>query len=191
MVFSDIEKKYNLKKYKLIPIGWSAGCYLALYFAQLYSELCKYVILLDSALWTPNNMKFGLKMLYDNIKNIYPITNKNYKKMLDNWKINHKDIEDAYKINDINNYIRTHFIRNILNPELLVPTIAFINIQEPEKDEWSKDFNNKRRLQEMNILKRINPKNYVPYIFTNKTHYIFNKKIASNKIITIIKKYLL
>jgi hypothetical protein len=111
--------------------------------------------------------------------------------MLDNWKINHKDIEDAYKINDINNYIRTHFIRNILNPELLVPTIAFINIQEPEKDEWSKDFNNKRRLQEMNILKRINPKNYVPYIFTNKTHYIFNKKIASNKIITIIKKYLL
>ena len=81
-----IKKKYNLKKYKLIPIGWSAGCYLALYFAQLYNKLCKYVILLDSALLTRNNMKFRLKMLYNNIKNIYPITDKNYKKLLDNWK---------------------------------------------------------------------------------------------------------
>lgn len=191
MIFSDIKKKYNLKKYKIIPIGWSAGCYLALYFSQLYSELCKCVILLDSALWTTNNIKFRLQMLYNNIKNIYPITNKNYKKMLDNWKINNKDIEDAYKINDINNYIRTHFIHNNLNLKLSVPTIAFINMQEPEKNEWSEDFNNKRRLQEMNILKRINSKNYIPYIFTNKTHYIFNKETASNKIITIIKKYLL
>ena len=166
MVLSDIKKRYNLKKYKLIPIGWSTGCYLALYFAQLYSKLCKCVILLDSALFTHNNMKFRLKMLYDNIKNIYPITNKNYKKLLDNWKINNKDIEDAYKINDINNYIRSYFIYNNLDIKFIIPTIAFINIQEPEKDEWSEDFNNKRRLQEMNILKRINPKNYISYIFT-------------------------
>ena len=70
----------------------------------IYYKLCKCVILLDSALLTPNNMKFRLKMLYDNIKNVYPITNKNYKKLLDNWKVNNKDIEDAYKINDINLY---------------------------------------------------------------------------------------
>lgn len=129
-------------------------------------------------------------MLYDNIKNIYPITNKNYKKLLDNWKINNKDIEDAYKINDINNYIRSYFIHNNLDIKFIVPIISFINIQEPEKDEWSEDFNNKRRLQEMNILKRINPKNYISYIFTNKTHYIFNKKTSTNKIIMIIKKYM-
>ena len=88
-------------------------------------------------------------------------------------------------------YIRTLFIFKNLKLKLLIPTIAFINIQEFEKDEWSEDFNNKRRLQEINILKKINPKNYIPYIFTNKTHYIFNKKSASNKIIMIIKKYLL
>ena len=191
IVFSEIKKRYNLEKYKLIPMGWSAGCYLALYFAQLYSKLCKCVILLDSALFTPNNMKFRLKMLYDNIKNIYPITNKNYKKLLDNWKINNKDIEDAYKINDINNYIRSYFIHNNLNLQFNVPTIAFINIQEPEKDEWSEDFNNKRRLQEIKVLLKINPTNYIPHIVKNKTHYIFNKKSGSNKIIMIIKKYLL
>lgn len=191
IVLSDIKKKYNLKKYKLIPIGWSACCYLALYFAQLYSKLCKCVILLDSALFTPNNMKFILKMLYDNIKNIYPITNKNYKKLLDNWKINNKDIEDSYKINDINNYIRSYFIHNNLNLKFIVPIIAFINIQEPEKNEWSEDFNNKRRLQEIKVLLKINPTNYIPHILKNKTHYIFNKKSGSNKIIMIIKKYLL
>lgn len=104
-------------------------------------------------------------MLYNDIKNIYPITNKNYKKLLNNWKINHKDIEDGYKINDINAYIRSYFIYKNLNLNFIVPTIAFINIQEPEKDEWVENFNNKRRLQEMNILKRINKKNYIPYIF--------------------------
>lgn len=189
-VFSDIKKKYDIKKYKLVPVGWSAGCYLALYFAQLYSELCKCVILLDSALLTPNNIKFRLKLFYKNIKDIYPISDQNYKKMLDNWKNDHTNVEDAYKINYINNYIRTLFIQKNLKLRLSVPTIAFINLQEPEKDEWSDDFNNKRRIQEMNILKKINPINYIPYIFKNKTHYIFNKKSASNKIITIIEKYL-
>uniref|UniRef100_A0A6C0BAV9 Uncharacterized protein n=1 Tax=viral metagenome TaxID=1070528 RepID=A0A6C0BAV9_9ZZZZ len=132
-------------------------------------------------------MKFRLKMLYNSIKNIYPITDKNYKKLLDNWKINNKNIEDAYKINDINNYIRYYFIHNNLNLKFAVPTIAFINIQEPEKDEWSEDFNNKRRLQEINILKIINPTNYIPHIVKNKTHYIFNKKSGSDNIIKIIK----
>lgn len=190
MVFSNIKKKYDLKKYKLIPIGHSAGCYLALYFAQLYSELCKCVVLLDSALWTPNNMKCRLKIYYNLTKDIYPLTNKNYKKLLNNWKINHTDIEDGYKIDAINIYIRSIFIHENLNLKLSVPTIAFINIQEPEKDEQDEIFNNKRRLQEMNILKRINTSNYIPYIFKNKTHYIFNKKSAANKIINIIKNYL-
>lgn len=190
MIFSDIKKKYNLKQYYIIPVGWSAGCYLALYFAQLYSELCKCVVLLDSALWTLNNMKTRLKILYNYIKDIYPITNKNYKKLLNNWKINHKDIEDAYRINNINIYIRSKFIYQNLNLKLSVPTIAFINIQEPERNEWDEIFNNKRRLQEMNILKRINTSNYIPYIFKNKTHHIFNKKSSANKIINIIKNYL-
>lgn len=190
MVFSNLKRKYNLKKYNCVPIGWSAGAYLALYFAQVYFHLCKCVILLDPALMTPNNINFRLKMLHNNIKNIYPITTQNYKKILNNWKKNHTDIEHAYKINDINNYIRTDFIHKNLNLKLAVPTIAFINIQKIEKDEWSEDFNNKRRIQEMNVLLRTNPTQYIPYIFENMSHYIFNKKSAAKKIIKIIKEFL-
>jgi len=153
LIYKELNEKYDLKKYNLIPVGWSAGCYLALYFSQIYSKLCNCVILLDSALWTPNNIKFRLKMLYNDIKTIYPITNQNYKKMLNQWKINHSDIEEAYRINSLNNYLRTLFISKNLNLKLDIPTISFINIQEKEKDEWSEDFNNKRRIQEMNILK--------------------------------------
>ena len=108
MVYDDIKEKYkNSNDYKFIPIGWSAGCYFALYFAQIYSTQCIHVILLDSALWTPNNMKIRLKVVDDGI---YPITNAKYKKMLHNWKTNQTDVEDAYKINNLNNYIRSLFI---------------------------------------------------------------------------------
>ena len=76
MVYDDIQAKYNIEEYKFIPIGWSAGCMLALYFSQVYSAQCIHVILLDSALWTPNNMKIRLKIVDDGI---YPITNSKYK----------------------------------------------------------------------------------------------------------------
>ena len=186
MVYNDLHKKYKkINEYKFIPIGWSAGCYLALYFAQKYSSQCKNVVLLDPALWTPNNMKIRLKILDDYI---YPITNEKYKKMLQRWKINHTDSEDAYKINNLNNYIRSLFISQHLKLELPVKTIAFVNIQKPEKDEWSKDFNNKRRLEEVKILEKHNPENYEAVIFTNKSHYIFNKIQPAKKIILKIKE---
>ena len=93
--------------------------------------------------------------------------------MLENWKTNNTDVEDAYKINSLNNYIRSLFISEHLKLELPDPTLAFVNLQEPEKDEWSKDFNNKRRLAEVKILEKHNHDNYKAIIFTNKTHYIF------------------
>jgi predicted peptidase len=41
-VYDDIIIKYkNIDKYKFIPIGWSAGGYLALYFSQIYYKKCK------------------------------------------------------------------------------------------------------------------------------------------------------
>ena len=47
MVYNDIKTKYkNSDEYKFIPIGHSAGCLLALYFAQLYSSQCTHVVLL-------------------------------------------------------------------------------------------------------------------------------------------------
>ena len=185
MIYDDMKTKYkNIKDYKFIPIGFSAGCYLALYFAQIYSSQCINVILLDSALWTPNNMKIRLKVVDDGI---YPITNAKYKKMLNDWKTNHTDVEDAYKINSLNNYIRSLFISEHLKLELPVPTLAFVNIQKPEKDEWSTDFNNKRRLAEVKTLEKNNPDNYKAIIFTNKTHYIYDKIQPAKAIIKEIK----
>jgi hypothetical protein len=183
MVYDDIKNnlrinKKNVDEYKFIPIGFSAGGYLALYFAQVYASQCIHVILLDSSLFTPNNMKARLKMLEDGInKSDKSISNAKYKKMLENWKTNNTDIEDAYKISYLNNYIRTLFISQHLKLELPVPTLAFVNIMKPEGDEWSKDFNNKRRLEEVKILKKHNKTshNYKAIIFTNKTHYIFDK----------------
>ena len=189
MVYDDIHKKYkNINEYKFIPIGWSAGCFLALYFSQIYSLQCFRVILLDSALWTPNNMKIRLKVVDDGI---YPITNSKYKKMLEELKINNLvDVENVYKINNIHNYIRSLFISQHLKLELSVPTISFVNIQKPEKDEYSNDFNNKRRLKEIKILEKYNPENYKAIIFTNKTHYIFNMIQPAKEIIKYIKMLL-
>lgn len=185
MVYNKIQSKYNIADYKFIPIGWSAGCYLALYFAQVFSTQCIHVVLLESALWTPNNMKVRLNLVDGGL---YPITNVKYKTMLQKWKTNQKDVEDAWKINSLNNYIRSLFISQHLNLELRVPTLAFVNIQKPEGEEWSKDFNNKRRIAEVNILKKHNPENYKAIFFVNKTHYIFDKLQPAKDIIKQIRR---
>ena len=188
MVYDDIKTKYkNIKDYKFIPMGWSAGCMIALYFAQVYSTQCIQVVLLDSSLWTPNNMKIKLKELKHLSKDLYPITNTKYKKMLHNLKTNHTSIEDILKIYYLNGYIMVLFMSTHLKLELPVPTLSFVNIQEPEGDSWSNEFNNKRRLAEVKILEKHNPDNYKAIIFTNKTHYIFDKIQPAKAIIKEIK----
>ena len=192
IVYNDLLNKYkNLKDYKIIPVGFSAGCYLALYFAQVYSSLCKCVILLDPALWTKDNMKLRLKSLKnDKAGYLYPITNSQYNQILNKLKNKNIDIEDIYKINNIHNIIRSEFIAKKLKLSLPIKTLAFVNIQKPEKDEKSKDFNNKTRLEEVKILQKLNPENYKAYIFENKNHYIFNKKQPAKEIIKEIKNIL-
>ena len=187
MVYDNIQTKYNIEEYKFIPMGWSAGCMLALYFAQVYSEQCIHVVLLDSTLWTPNNMKIKLKELKHLSKDLYPITNAKYKKILQGLKENHTNTEDILKIYYLNGYIKALFISQHLKLKLPVPTLAFVNMQEPEGDSWSKDFNNNRRMAEINILKKHNPDNYKAIIFTNKTHYIFDKIQPAKAIIKEIK----
>ena len=185
MVYDAVQAKYKrLEDYKFVPIGFSAGCFLALYFAQIYSAQCLRVVLLDSALWTPDNMKIRLKVVDDGT---YPITNATYKKMLKDWKNNHSDFEHAYSISNLNNYIRSLFISQHLSLALPVPTLAFVNIQHPESGEWSIDFNNKRRKAEVKVLKKHNPENYKAVIFKNKTHYIFNLIQPAKEIIKQIK----
>lgn len=184
-IFNDIKTKYV--DYKLVPIGWSAGAYLAYYFAQKYHRYCKLCVLLDPCGITPKNINLRLKDLYNDIENIYPITNNNFKLMLEKWKIDSNDKEDAYKLLYLTLYIRTLFIRNKLNLKLPVRTISFVNIQKPEKSEYSLEFNNETRLREIEILKNKNPQNFSAYIFENKTHYIFNEKQPAKKIISVIR----
>ena len=188
MVYDNIQEKYkNIKDYKFIPIGWSAGCMLALYFAQVYSEQCIHVVLLDSTLWTPNNMKIKLKELKHLSKDLYPITNTKYKKILQGLKENHTNTEDILKIYYLNGYIKALFISQHLKLKLPVPTLAFVNMQEPEGSSWSNEFNNNRRMAEIKILKKHNPDNYTAIIFTNKTHYIFDMIEPAKEIIEQIK----
>ena len=68
-----------------------------------------------------------------------------------------------------------------------MPTLAFVNMQEPEGDSWSNEFNNHRRTAEIKILKKHNPENYTAIIFKNKTHYIFDMIEPAKEIIKQIK----
>ena len=184
MVYEDIQSKYkNLDEYKFIPIAWSAGGYMALYFAQVYSSQCMHVVLLDPTVITPNNIEKRLKE-YNNV--MYPITNAKYKKMLQDLKINQTD-EYVNEINKINHYIRTLFISKHLKLKLPVPTLAFVNIQKPEGYEYPRDFNDNKRIIEVKTLEKLNPENYKAIIFINKTHYIFDKIQPAKEIIKQIK----
>jgi hypothetical protein len=190
MVHNDIMNKYkNIKEYKFFPIGWSAGCLFALYFAQKYKKQCIHCILLDSVLWTPDNMKLRLESIDESGINDKPVSNKKFKKMLEQWKSS-GNIEDMYKINDVSHHIRSTFFSKHLKLRLPVSTTSFINIQKPEKNEWSKDFNNKNKLSEIKILKEHNPDKYEAVIFTNQTHYIFDNIEPATKIIKKITKIL-
>ena len=121
----------------------------------------------------------------DDLKNTkYPITNAQYKKLLQEWKTKGY-IEDANKIQNINHYIRSLFFSKHLKLQLSVPTLAFVNIQEPEGNILNIAFTNKLKLEEVNILEKHN--NYKAIIFTNKTHYIFNMIQPANIIIKEIK----
>ena len=193
MVYEDIQRKYkNLDNYKFIPIGFSIGGLFALYFCQKYTSQCLHCILLDPTLWTPNNMKLRLNNIYNyrlNKSNINykQITNKKFKKMLQDWKDCHTDIEDMYLINDISHMIRSSYFSKHLKLKLSVPTTSFVNIEKPEKQSVPKDFNNKTKLNEIKILEKHNPDKYKAFVFINKTHYVFYDIQPATKIIKYIK----
>lgn len=133
IVYEDIKSKYKIKKYQFIPIGWSAGGYLALYFSQLYSSQCKMCILLDSALITKQNLNLRLKSFEDDKidKLVYPIRNNKYIKLLNELKINKND--GWKKIITTSNYIRTLFAKNNINTKFKIPVMSFVYISKPEK----------------------------------------------------------
>ena len=91
MIYNDICLKYkNIEEYKFIPIGWSMGGGMALYFCQKYKQQCIHCILLDPLYITPTNMLLQLKNMLLQLKNISVdntnITNNKLQKMLYNLK---------------------------------------------------------------------------------------------------------
>jgi len=63
-----------------------------------------------------------------------------------------------------------------------------VNFQEPEKDEWSEDFNNLTRLDEIRTLQSYNGRDmYEPFVLKNKSHFVFNKKKPASQIVNVIK----
>ena len=132
-------------------------------------------------------MKLRLQTINNSGINDTPNTDIKLRKMLDGWKHTHTNIDDMYLINAICHNVRSTFFSKHLKLKLPVPTLSFVNIQEPEGDEHSNDFNNNRRMAEIKILKKHNPDNYTAIIFTNKTHYIFDMIEPAKEIIEQIK----
>ena len=60
-------------------------------------------------------MKLRLEEIDSSKINNKPVSNTKFKQMLKNWKNNHTNIEDMYKINDVCHHIRTTFKSKIIN----------------------------------------------------------------------------
>ena len=168
-----------MKKYKFIPIGWSLGSGLALFFCQKYSQQCIHCIILDPIYITKKDMPSELKDL-DNTS----ITNTKLQKMLNNLKKNNTE-ENLNLLVEIIYYIIYKFYNKHLNLKLPVKTSSFINIYNPPEYKWQKD-NNKNRLNEIKILKKLNPDNFSSIIFENKTHMLYDKIQPAKQIIKYI-----
>ena len=172
-IYTDIKKKYDLTKYKLIPIGWSAGGLFALYFAQVYHANCSRIILLDPVLWTKSNMpRLLARLKHDTVK----LTPNVLKQLL---------LSKSYNIiKDSGNYMRALFFGKRLNVKLPVNTIAFVNFEKPEHEKHilSDYFTNKRKSIEIDVLTKANP-NYQAIILKNKTHCVFDMVLPAKLII--------
>jgi hypothetical protein len=181
IVYNDIIKKYrNISNYKLIPIGWSIGGLLALYFAQKYKSKCAHIILLDPTVFTPKNIKLRLKNINSTGINKSSISNEQFKKMLKRLK--NKDIkiigDDVRELGDIIIYKRLMFISKHLKLTLPVPTTSFVNMQDADGLEWKKI-----KTREIKTLKAYNPTKFKTVVFINKGHHVFNKIKPAKKII--------
>ena len=175
-IYADIKKKYDLTKYTLIPVGWSAGGLFALYFAQVCHANCSRAILLDPVLWTkPNMPRLLARLKHDTIK----LTPNVLKQLLLNKSYN--------IIKDSGNYMRAMFFSKRLSIKLPVDTISFVNFEKPEHEKHTSQdyFTNKRKKIEIDILSKANP-NYKAVILNNKTHCVFDTISVAKLIINSI-----
>ena len=173
MVYDNLKKKYKkLDTYKIIPIGFSIGGYMALYFCQKYNNKCLHCFLLDPSQITKENIQNRIIEKEKNLNGNINITNKQFKELLNNIKKTKGTREEINYIRTLSVYLRTIFISKKLKLNLPVKTTSFVNIYKPQRT----PFVNKRKKNEMKILKEMNPENYESIVLINKTHQVFNKK---------------
>ena len=154
MVYEDLEKKYkNLKNYKIIPIGWSLGGYMALYFSQKYTSNCIHCILLDpSSLIQTKKSRLedfttNIKKLKTRFKKDDKISNIKYKKILKLMKTGDYTTNELYYIYYISVYLRQLYALKLINFKFPIPTTSFINYDEKRQSQ------NSKRKKEIKILK--------------------------------------
>lgn len=195
MVYEDLNKKYkNLKNYKIIPIGWSIGAYMALYFVQKYTSNCIHCILFDPSSIAPNYIKFRLELFSTNISNIntqfkkdnHKISNKKYQILIKQIKEGLATPDDILYVNLISLYLRMLYAFKHIKLKFPLPIMSFINFNEKNPETIS------RKKEEIKFLQKQNHKsdNYNHMIFINKLHKIFYKKQPCNKIIKHIKTFI-
>lgn len=109
--------------------------------------------------------------------------------MLEEWKANHTNIKDMYLINDVCHNVRSTFFSKPLRLKLPVPTLAFVNVEDPE-GESEPDSTNFAKLREIRTLKKHNPKTYKAIVFTNKTHCVYDMVEPAKEIIKQISIFL-
>jgi hypothetical protein len=148
-------------------------------------------VCLDSALFTPDEMRIRLETLKtDKAGMTYPLTDQSVKKILRDIQRKKENDDALYHFNNSTSYQRSLDFFQFMNLKRFifsVPVLYFVNVQNPEKDEWSRDFNNETRLNQVKFLHRLNNATMFQYfVLTNKTHMIFNKKQPCRFIISKI-----
>ena len=182
MVYNDIKKKYeDFDDYKIIPVGWSIGGLMALYFAQKYKSKCVHVILLDPTPYTPKNVKQILEEFNSPGIDNASVSNATFKKMLNKLKIEETTaMADVMAVAKLILYKRLVFITKHLKLKLPVPTTSFVNIKTGDEK------HNKMKLIDIETLETHNPTMFNKVMFVDKGHMVFRETQPAEKIIKCI-----
>jgi hypothetical protein len=180
MVFNDIKHKYDLNKIKLIPIGWSIGCYFCMAFSQKYHKFCKFQILLDSVWCVPecniNFINFLTKKLsyikFDNTD----------LKLLQKKIITKNNIKDMRKLYEISMLLWAIDVFKKKFFKFKILTLSFFDLDSVE----TKHSFNKCKLKEVAFLTKQN-KDYKNIFCIDKTHQLFSDNDTAIDIINNIK----
>lgn len=178
----EIMKKYDPP---YILVAHSAGVYYALEFIRKYKKLCSFIIALDPAFFTKEQIINKIDDIRNQNRDEYKISNnqdlQKIIKKIRNKKDNMHDIKNFMHWLQYNHleYTRDHIIE-----KLPVPMITFRDINFNDIDYAKKAY------QEHQILQKINGDNVAIRYLPNATHSIWHNVQYKEEIIETIKYYL-